>query len=48
MAVDANILIFERMNEEVKEGKTYLSSIKAATKRSWSAIRDGQISTLLI
>ena len=48
MAVDANILIFERMNEEVKEWKTYLASIKSAKKRSWSAIRDGQISTLLI
>lgn len=48
MAVDANILIFERMNEEIKEGKTYLSAIQTATKRSWAAIRDGQISTLLI
>ena len=48
MAVDANILIFERMNEEVKEWKTYLSWIKTAVKRSWAAIRDGQISTLLI
>lgn len=48
MAVDANILIFERMNEEVKEGKTYLSATQSAVKRSWSAIRDGQISTLLI
>lgn len=48
MAVDANILIFERMNEEVNEWKTYLASIKSARKRSWSAIRDGQISTLLI
>jgi preprotein translocase subunit SecD len=36
------------MNEEVNEGKTYLSAIKSARKRSWSAIRDGQISTLLI
>jgi len=48
MAVDANILIFERMNEEVKWGKTYLWAIDTATKRSWAAIRDGQISTLLI
>lgn len=48
MAVDANILIFERMNEEVKNDKTYSSAIETATKRSWSAIRDGQISTLLI
>ena len=36
------------MNEEVKEWKTYLSWIKTAVRRSWAAIRDGQISTLLI
>lgn len=48
MAVDANILIFERMNEEVQAGKTKKSAINIADRRSWSAIRDGQISTLLI
>lgn len=48
MAVDANILIFERMNEEVKNNKSYASAIETANKRSRSAIRDGQISTLLI
>lgn len=48
MAVDANILIFERMNEEVQEGKSPTSAINAAENRSRSAIRDGQISTLLI
>lgn len=48
MAVDANILIFERMNEEVQEGKSFTSAINAAEHRSRSAIRDGQISTLLI
>ena len=48
MAVDANVLIFERMNEEVKNNKSYLSAVETASKRSWAAIRDGQISTLLI
>ena len=48
MAVDANVLIFERMKEEVKNNKSYLSAIETASKRSWTAIRDGQISTLLI
>lgn len=48
MAVDANILIFERMNEEVKEGKSITTAINEAKTRSRSAIRDGQISTLLI
>ena len=48
MAVDANVLIFERMNEEIKEWKTVKSAISSAAERSWSAIRDGQVSTLLI
>lgn len=48
MAVDANILIFERMNEEVKSWKSYSAAIETAQKRSRSAIRDGQVSTLLI
>ena len=48
MAVDANVLIFERMNEEIKEWKTLKSAISSAAERSWSAIRDGQVSTLLI
>lgn len=48
MAVDANILIFERMNEEIKNGKPVKTAINIADKKSRSAIRDGQISTLLI
>ncbi len=48
MAVDANILIYERMNEELKEGKSISGAINNARDRSRSAIRDGQISTGLI
>lgn len=48
MAVDANILVFERMNEEIKKGMSVKSAINVAESRSRSAIRDGQISTLLI
>lgn len=48
MAIDANILIFERMNEEIKKGKNVKTAINIADQKSWSAIRDGQISTLLI
>lgn len=48
MAVDANILIFERMNEEIQNGKSVPSAINLSEQRSRSAIRDGQISTLLI
>ncbi len=48
MAVDANILIYERLKEELKTGKSMWWSIDAAKERSWSAIRDGQLSTGLI
>lgn len=47
MAVDANVLVFERMKEEFNSG---LSSRKAAQegfKRAWSAIRDGNVTSLL-
>lgn len=48
MWVDANILIFERIREELKNGKTMWSAIETAYARSWSPIRDGNISTWLI
>ena len=48
MGVDANILIYERLNEERKEGKSRSSAIDTAKARSWPAIRDGQLSTGLI
>ncbi|MEI7562703.1 MAG: SecD/SecF family protein translocase subunit [bacterium] len=48
MAVDANILMYERLREELKEGKSIGSAIDAAKNRSWTAIRDGQLSTGLI
>ncbi len=48
MWVDANILIYERLREELKEGKSMAWAIDHAKERSWSAIRDGQISTGLI
>ena len=44
MCVDANILMYERLREELKEGKSMSGSIDNAKDRSWSAIRDGQIS----
>lgn len=47
MAVDANILIFERLREELNSGKSLGSSIDVAFKRAWSAIRDSNFSTLL-
>ena len=47
MAVDANILIFERMKEEIRAGRTLLSSINIGFNRAWSAIRDSNVSTLI-
>lgn len=48
MWVDANILIYERLREELKEGKSIVWAIDHAKERSRPAIRDGQISTGLI
>ncbi len=48
MAVDANILIYERQKEEEANWKTSSSSIDVAYDRSWPAIRDGNISTGII
>ena len=48
MAVDANVLIFERMREEKENNKTDYDAINIAYDRSWNAIRDGQISTWMI
>ena len=47
MAVDANILIFERMKEELRAGRTLLSAINIGFNRAWPAIRDGNVSTLI-
>ena len=48
MAVDANVLIFERMKEEKENKKSDSEAINVAYDRSWNAIRDGQISTWMI
>ncbi len=47
MAVDANILIFERMKEELRAGRTMASSIDLGFKRAWPSIRDSNASTLI-
>ena len=47
MAVDANILIFERMKDELRSGRTMLSAINIGFNRAWPAIRDGNVSTLI-
>lgn len=47
MAVDANILIFERWKEEVRSGATMQAGLDTGFKRAWSSIRDSNISTLI-
>lgn len=47
MAVDANILIFERTKEEIKKGISRLSAIEEGFKRAWPSIRDSNISTII-
>jgi protein-export SecD/SecF family membrane protein len=47
MAVDANILIFERVKEELQTGKTALSAVNAGFQRAWSAILDANMTTII-
>ena len=47
MAVDANIIIFERFKEEIAWGKTLAAALDAAFARAWVAILDGNLTTLL-
>ncbi len=47
MAVDANVLIFERFKEEVRAGRTVTAAVDAAVRRAWPAIRDSNSSTLI-
>jgi len=47
MAVDANVLIFERLKEEIRAGKTLGAAIEAGFNRAWTSIRDSNISTMI-
>lgn len=47
-AIDANILIFERLREELNSGKSFSSAVDIAYERSWEAIRDGNATTIII
>lgn len=47
MAVDANVIVFERIKEELNSGKTYKASIEAGFVRAFPAILDGNVTTLL-
>jgi protein-export membrane protein SecD len=47
MAVDANILIFERMKEELRAGRRMTPAIRTGFERAWPSIRDSNLSTLI-
>jgi preprotein translocase subunit SecD len=47
MAVDANILIFERMKEELKKGMNLHDAIHEGFNRAWTSIRDGNLSSII-
>ncbi|MGD0766352.1 MAG: protein translocase subunit SecD, partial [Dehalococcoidia bacterium] len=47
MAVDANILIFERMKEELRIGRSLVVAMEEGFNRAWSSIRDSNVSTLI-
>jgi preprotein translocase subunit SecD len=47
MAVDANILIFERVKEELRAGKTLSASVETGFQGAWTAIRDSNITTFV-
>ncbi len=48
MAVDANVLIFERMKEELRLGRPLASAIETGFSRAWPAIRDSNITTFIV
>jgi preprotein translocase subunit SecD len=47
LAVDSNILIFERTKEELRNGRTLLPAVAAGFDRAWTSIRDSNVSTLI-
>ncbi len=47
MAVDANVLIFERMKEELRKGKMLKTAAETGFTRAWPSIRDGNVSTFI-
>lgn len=47
MAVDANVLIFERFREELKAGRDTMGAIDEGFRRAWTSIRDGNLTTLI-
>jgi preprotein translocase subunit SecD len=47
MAVDANVLIFERIKEELRSGRSLGAAVESGFSRAWPAIRDSNVTTLI-
>ncbi len=47
MAVDANVIIFERFNEEVRAGRSLKAAVRVGFKNAWSAILDANVTTII-
>jgi protein-export membrane protein SecD len=47
MAVDANVLIFERLKEELRNGKGYSQAMEEGFRRAWLSIRDGNATSII-
>lgn len=48
VAIDANILIFERLKEEIKRGRNLSDAVEEAFARAWTSIRDSNIASILV
>jgi preprotein translocase subunit SecD len=48
MAVDSNILIFERMKEELRSGKAFDQALELGFNRAWNSIKDANLTTIFI
>ncbi|MFZ2804250.1 MAG: protein translocase subunit SecD [Patescibacteria group bacterium] len=47
IAVDANVLVYERLKEELRSGKPYRTALEEAFKRAWPSIFDGNMTTII-
>jgi protein-export membrane protein SecD len=48
IAIDANILVFERMKEELRSGKSFTDALGAGFDRAWTSIRDSHVAAIII
>jgi protein-export membrane protein SecD len=48
LAVDANVLTFERMKEELRDGKSMRDALEAGFVRAWTSIRDSHLAAIIV